>query len=172
MVEGDTLAKIAERFGFQTSDLSRANHLSNANLIYVGQVLLLATPDPLDGPQSPTQVGKQIVVVLSEQMTYAYEDGSIIKSFLISSGVAAHPTVLGTYRIQTKLELDRMTGPGYDLKDVPWVMYFYQGYSFHGTYWHHNFGTPMSHGCLNMKTEDADWLYHWAEVGTPVLILP
>lgn len=169
---GDTLAQIAERFGFKTSDLSRANHLANADLIYVGQILLLATPDPLDGPQSPNKVGQQIVVVLSEQMTYVYEDGTIIKSFLISSGVATHPTVQGNFRIQTKLELDDMAGPGYDLKDVPWVMYFYQGYSFHGTYWHSNFGTPMSHGCLNMKIEDADWLFHWAEVGTPVLILP
>ncbi len=171
--EGDTLAKIADRFGFKVSDLSRANHLSNADLIFAGQVLLLSTPDPLDGPQSPTQVGKQIVVVLSEQMTYAYEDGVIVQAFLISSGVAAHPTVQGNYRIQTKLELDDMTdGATYYLEDVPWVMYFFKGYSFHGTYWHHNFGTPMSHGCLNMKTEDADWLYHWAEVGTPVLILP
>lgn len=169
---GDTLAQIAERFGFKTSDLSRANHLSNADLIFVGQVLLLATPDPLDGPQSPNQVGKQIVVVLSEQMTYVYEDGLIIKSFLISSGVAAYPTVTGNFAIYVKLESTRMTGPGYDLKDVPWVMYFYQGYSFHGTYWHSNFGTPMSHGCVNMSVEDADWLFHWASVGTPVLILP
>ena len=82
------------------------------------------------------------------------------------------PTVMGEYRIQTKLESARMTGPGYDLPDVPWIMYFYQGYSFHGTYWHNNFGTPMSHGCINMKTEDAKWLYDWAPLGTKIVIYP
>ena len=63
-----------------------------------------------------------------------------------------------------------MTGPGYDLKDVPWVMYFYKGYSFHGTYWHTTFGQPMSHGCVNMITEDAKWLFDWAPKGTKVEI--
>jgi lipoprotein-anchoring transpeptidase ErfK/SrfK len=47
-------------------------------------------------------------------------------------------------------------------------MYFYRGYSFHGTYWHNNFGFPMSHGCVNMPTPEAEWLYNFAEVGTPV----
>ena len=65
-----------------------------------------------------------------------------------------------------------MTGPGYDLPDVPWTMYFYQDYGIHGTYWHHNFGHPMSHGCVNMQTDDAKWLYDWAPLGTSVLILP
>jgi lipoprotein-anchoring transpeptidase ErfK/SrfK len=63
-----------------------------------------------------------------------------------------------------------MVGPGYDLPNVPYVMYFYQGYGLHGTYWHHNFGHPMSHGCVNFKTEDAGWLYNWASVGTLVNI--
>jgi len=49
-------------------------------------------------------------------------------------------------------------------------MYFYEGYSLHGTYWHHNFGHPMSHGCVNMRTSDAAWLYNWASVGTLVNI--
>lgn len=47
-----------------------------------------------------------------------------------------------------------MTGPGYDLPNVPYTMYFYQGYGLHGTYWHNNFGTPMSHGCVNMPTPE------------------
>ena len=118
------------------------------------------------------EAGQQIVVILSEQKTYAYEDGLLLKEFLVSTGVATYPTVLGTYAIYIKLDSTRMTGPGYDLPNVPWTMYFYQGYGFHGTYWHNNFGTPMSHGCVNMRTEDADWLYHWAKVGTPVLVLP
>lgn len=51
-------------------------------------------------------------------------------------------------------------------------MYFYQGYAIHGTYWHHNFGQPMSHGCVNLTIEDAKWFYDWAEVGTTVITHP
>jgi lipoprotein-anchoring transpeptidase ErfK/SrfK len=49
-------------------------------------------------------------------------------------------------------------------------MYFYQGYGTHGTYWHTNFGQPMSHGCVNMTIGDAQWLYNWAPVGTLVVV--
>ena len=48
--------------------------------------------------------------------------------------------------------------------------YWLDLYGIHGTYWHHNFGTPMSHGCVNMLTEDAGWLYDWASIGTVVYI--
>jgi lipoprotein-anchoring transpeptidase ErfK/SrfK len=53
---------------------------------------------------------------------------------------------------------------------VPYSMYFYQGYALHGTYWHSNFGQPMSHGCVNLRTADAEWLYQFAPVGTAVRV--
>jgi len=56
----------------------------------------------------------------------------------------------------------------YYLPDVPYTMYFYDGYGIHGTYWHDNFGTPMSHGCVNMRTSEAAWLFDFADVGTLV----
>jgi lipoprotein-anchoring transpeptidase ErfK/SrfK len=62
-----------------------------------------------------------------------------------------------------------MSGPGYYLPNVPYVMYFYRGYGLHGTYWHHNIGTPMSHGCVNLPTAEAGWLFNWASVGTKVV---
>jgi lipoprotein-anchoring transpeptidase ErfK/SrfK len=61
-----------------------------------------------------------------------------------------------------------MTGPGYYLPDVPYVMYFYSGYGLHGTYWHSNFGTPMSHGCVNFSIDDAAWLFDFVSVGSTV----
>ncbi len=79
------------------------------------------------------------------------------------------PTVVGRFRIQTKLTSTRMSGPGYDLPGVPYTMYFYKGYAIHGTYWHNNFGRPMSHGCINMRTPDAAWLFNWASIGTLVV---
>ena len=60
----------------------------------------------------------------------------------------------------------------YNLPGVPWVMYFAGANAIHGTYWHHNFGTPMSHGCINLTIDDAKWFYDWAEIGTPVILHP
>lgn len=111
-----------------------------------------------------------IDVDLSDQMVYAYQGSTVVNSFLVSTGTYLHPTVTGQYRIYMKYYSTTMSGPGYYLTNVPYTMYFYYGYSFHGTYWHHNFGTPMSHGCINMYTPDAEWLFNWASIGTLVNI--
>jgi lipoprotein-anchoring transpeptidase ErfK/SrfK len=107
-------------------------------------------------------------VNLSSQTAYAYEGNQVVRSFLVSTGVAAHPTVTGQFHVYVKYRYANMKGPGYNLPNVPYVMYFYQGYGLHGTYWHHNFGHPMSHGCVNLSTPDAAWLFNWASVGTLV----
>ena len=109
-----------------------------------------------------------IDVNLSTQSVYAYEGGLVVNSFIVSTGTWLHPTVTGKYKIWIKLRSAPMSGPGYYLPDVPYIMYFYKGYGLHGTYWHNNFGTPMSHGCVNLRTSDAEWLYNWASVGTVV----
>ena len=89
---------------------------------------------------------------------------------VVSTGIARYPTVTGRFAIYAKYSATRMTGPGYNLPNVPWAMFFYRGYAIHGTYWHSNFGRPMSHGCINMKTPEAKWLYHWAPKGTLVVV--
>ena len=119
-------------------------------------------------PDGVGSTERWIDVNLSLQMTYAYEGDTLVNSFLVSTGTWQHPTVTGTYRIYVKLVSTEMIGPGYDLPNVPYTMYFYKGYGLHGTYWHHNFGTPMSHGCVNLYTPDAAWLFKWASVGTIV----
>ncbi|HFC08297.1 MAG TPA: murein L,D-transpeptidase [Chloroflexi bacterium] len=113
---------------------------------------------------------KWIDVNLSRQRLYAYVGTQLIRQFVVSTGVAAYPTVTGTYHIYVKYVSTLMTGPGYYLPNVPYTMYFYRGYGIHGTYWHHNFGVPMSHGCVNMRTPDAQWLFNWAPLGTTVHI--
>lgn len=114
--------------------------------------------------------GHWIDVNLSEQRLYAYDGSTLVSSFLVSTGVSAHPTVTGTFAVYVKYRYADMKGPGYNLPDVPYTMYFYQGYGIHGTYWHHNFGTPMSHGCVNMLTSEAEWVYNFSQVGTPVIV--
>ena len=111
---------------------------------------------------------KWIEVSLDDQMLYAWEGGRLANQFLISSGIDDNPTVTGLFRIwartasQTMDGGDRAAGDYYNLPNVPWVQYFYHGYAFHGAYWHNNFGTPMSHGCVNLTIEDAQWLFNWA----------
>lgn len=162
---GDTLTAIANKFGIPYGYLADQNNLSNPDLIFVGQILNITTMQPKSNQ-------KQIYVVLSEQKVYALKNGETLKSFTVSTGTKQHPTVQGNYQIYIKYDLDDMAGPGYYLKDVPWVMYFYLGYGFHGTYWHNNFGIPMSHGCINLTVEDSKWLFEWAKVGDSVTIVP
>jgi hypothetical protein len=106
---------------------------------------------------------KWIEVDLSEQRLTAYEGTKVVLKAKVSTGRSRTPTVTGKFRIQRKFESQLMTGPGYYLPAVPYVMYFHANYALHGAYWHNNWGTPMSHGCVNLRREDAKWLYDWTE---------
>jgi hypothetical protein len=123
-------------------------------------------------PSELADEGRWIDVDVTQQRLTAYEGSTPVKSFVVSTGTTAHPTVLGQFRVWIKLEFTDMGGPGYYLEDVPYTMYFYQGYALHGAYWHSNFGTPMSHGCVNLETSDAGWLFDFASVGTLVNVHP
>jgi hypothetical protein len=128
---------------------------------------------PTAGPNAPPPAvagsgQRWIDVDLSQQRLYAYEGDTLIRSFVVSTGTWRTPTVTGRYKIWIKLRSAPMSGPGYYLPDVPYIMYFYKGYGIHGTYWHNNFGTPMSHGCVNMTIADAEWVYNFTVVGTVV----
>jgi uncharacterized protein YraI len=126
------------------------------------------TPTPLPLPELPPELyeDRWIDIDLTHQRVTAYEGQAPVYTTLASTGLPNTPTPVGQYRIWIKLRYDDMTGPGYYLKDVPHVMYFYQGYGFHGVWWHTNFGHPMSHGCVNLPNEAAEWLFNWADVGT------
>ncbi len=178
---GETLGTIARSYGVSLSDIIAANALSNPNLVYVGSQIVIpgrtgaaiSTTDPgalatYTGAQATVTDGKQVVVDLSEQRVYAFENGNMVFTALASTGLPATPTVLGDYAIYVRLESQTMSGPGYYLPGVQWVQYFFEGYGLHGTYWHNNFGQPMSHGCVNLTNADALWLFNWATIGTPV----
>ncbi len=191
VVPGDTLATIAGRFGTTLSDLMRANGLYNPNFIYAGQRLNVPgrrvpfAPQPPTAPAQPPArgkpayaptAGKWIDIDISAQTITAYQGSAPLKSVLVSTGVAWHPTPIGHYAVYMKIAAQTMSGgygaEAYYLPGVPWVMYFTGAYALHGTYWHHNFGTPMSHGCVNLTVADAKWFYAWAEIGTPVIVHP
>lgn len=109
-----------------------------------------------------------IDVDLSAQTVFAMQGNQVVNRFIVSTGRWPTVTVTGVFRVYVKYRAADMSGPDYYLPDVPYVMYFYKGYGLHGTYWHNNFGTPMSHGCVNLRTADAGWLFDWASVGTVV----
>lgn len=124
-----------------------------------------------------TDIYKYIDVSLNEQKLYAYQSGKLVNSFYISSGIDRYPTPEGEFAIWRKREKDRLSweyGPdhpdNYDLPDVPWISSFSGAYTIHGTYWHHNFGHRMSHGCVNSPTPQAKWIYDWSNIGTPVFV--
>lgn len=131
------------------------------------------------GP-GPQQGGyKEIVVSISQEAMWAYEDDKLVISTLVSTGVARSPestTPVGYFSILTKYESQTMSGviddEAYNVPDVPWVMYFDNlGNALHGAYWHNNFGHPMSHGCVNQPMDVAEFMYGWAPIGTPVTVL-
>jgi lipoprotein-anchoring transpeptidase ErfK/SrfK len=125
------------------------------------------------GLQSEKSNLKTIFIDLAKQRLYAIEDGKLIYTFLVSTGKWGR-TPTGKFKIWTKFRFTLMQGGSQELRtyyylpNVPYTMFFYnneipqtRGYGIHGTYWHDNFGHTMSHGCVNMKTEEVEKLYYW-----------
>lgn len=126
-----------------------------------------------------TTTEKRIEVDLSGQRLFLYEGDQLVDYFIISSGKWGR-TPTGEFEIWSKFRYTKMSGGSralgtyYYLPNVPYVMFFAndqvtasRGFSIHGTYWHDNFGEPMSHGCINMKTEDVAKVYEWATPSLP-----
>lgn len=118
-----------------------------------------------------------IEVDLSEQKLRAWDGNTLFLDTSVSTGLAHTPTPKGEFRVWMKLRATKMEGGEgryyYYLPNVPYVMFFenektpaFRGYGLHGTYWHSDFGTPRSHGCVNLPTPIAQRLYQWV---TPVL---
>lgn len=174
----DTLADIAAQFDVTEQELLIANGLPHANFIWVGQRLRIYKPEPAAAPApqvnpivaAPADGYRYIEVNLTNQTLTAWQGDAAVLHTSVSTGTSATPTVTGRFSVGTKYTAQHMSGPGYSLPGVPWVMYFYGGYAIHGTYWHNNFGTPMSHGCVNMRTDEAAFLYNWAPPGTEVYV--
>jgi lipoprotein-anchoring transpeptidase ErfK/SrfK len=135
----------------------------------------LATAALIPLVSGPLTQEKAIHVNLAEQRVYAYERGRIARTFLISTGTPKYPTPAMNTWVRSKVPVKRYRwsyGPGhpdnYDLPNVKWNLQIFGPYFIHGAYWHNNFGHRMSHGCINMRTSEAEWIYNWAEVGTQV----
>jgi lipoprotein-anchoring transpeptidase ErfK/SrfK len=139
-------------------------------------VVLLALAVMAAPATGAAKAQKAIVVSISQQMLWAYKGDQVVLNSYVSTGRSGFDTPLGSFAVLSKLPSQTMEGviggEYYNVPDVPWVLYFTNGgHALHGTYWHNNFGTPMSHGCINLPMDVAAWLYDWAPLGTPVLVV-
>ena len=96
------------------------------------------------------------------------------KTFRISSGSPIHPTPRGTFHAYSKVDVQPMrgcdAGECWEYYNVRWVVWFYKDFGFHTAYWHNDFGTPVSHGCINLREADAKVVYDWLSIGDAVVV--
>jgi lipoprotein-anchoring transpeptidase ErfK/SrfK len=139
--------------------------------------------------QFSTGTDRRLFVYLDSQLVEAVENGEVIRTFKVSTGKTKTPTVTGSFYIYDRYRHKTMksdVGRGqrgfYEVEDVPYTQFFHNDYAFHGAYWHNSFGSPASHGCINMATkeknkrwpkvsEDAGWLFKWGALGVPVTVV-
>jgi hypothetical protein len=120
--------------------------------------------------------GKWVETDLTKQRTYLWDGNKKIKTYVVSTGKNVTPTITGTYKIYMKRDHHDMKGydpikeKDYVQPDVRYISYFEGAYAYHAAYWHNAFGTQVSHGCINMRTPEAKFLYEWAPVGTTCII--
>lgn len=122
--------------------------------------------------------GRWLYVDLSEFKMVAYEGSNPVRTFAISSGTAIFPTVTGNFKVYSKIRSQTMKGgsgttqdPFYSVPNVEWVSYFTGNYGIHGVYWHSDFGIKnRSHGCVGITNTEAEWIYNWDSIGTPVIV--
>ncbi len=119
-------------------------------------------------------LSKTIHVSIKDQRLQYFTGKYLVKEIKVSTGVRGKPTPRGSFVIEKKIPIVDYKGVDYDFPNTKWNMRFKfrvgGSYYIHGAYWHHNFGHPMSHGCVNVAYADIETLYNWAPKGTPVFI--
>lgn len=178
---GDTFAGIGRAVGIPYPWIQAANP-GVGDALSVGQIIAIPSPDDL--LPYPVVDGKRIVVSISQQRAWVYENGALKWEWLASTGIASSPTAPGVFQIQTH-EANAYAA-NWDLW-MPSFMGIYQPApnvafmnGFHGfptrdganLLWTNNLGTAVTYGCILLSNENAAQLYDWAEQGVIVEILP
>ena len=179
--------ELALRLGIDTTPVERGD------LPAYDEALFWTADNPNPMGDLSTAGAKRIEVSLSQQTLWAYQGDTLVLTSFVSSGLPPNETSTGRFRVRYKVPVEDMRGatdaegnvvwvvgdggkppPGsipYGVPDVPDVMYFsLDAEALHGAYWHNAFGTPTSHGCINLPLDVAAFLYGWAPLGTPVLV--
>jgi LysM repeat protein len=175
---GDTLFRIAASHGVNLAELAAANNLYNLALIYPGQTLFIPGATAAPAANIP-QSAKQIVISISEQHLYAYENDRLVYSFTASTGMSGADTRPGAYSVLDKIP--NAYGANWNIWMPNWLGIYWAGSLENGIHalpilsngqrlWDGYLGTPVSYGCIILGVDDSQTLYTWAEVGTPVYI--
>lgn len=139
--------------------------------------------------------GKVIVISFSEQAMRVYQDGKLVNAFQVVTGMPGHPSLPGTWWVethQTNLEFTSGKKPGqdgyYPPTPIAYAMQYHSyGYYIHQSWWRTQYGPGNqfphvdphgtsfayegSHGCVNMSTSDVEWLYNFAQVNSTKIIM-
>jgi len=111
-----------------------------------------------------------IEVSIDEQVLYLYKGDKIKSAYLISSGKKGMSTRKGSYKMYSLYKSYPMWGLDWWCPDVPYAMFFHKEFAIHAAFWHNYFGTPASHGCVNMTEMDAKEVYEQVKKGTVVWV--
>lgn len=133
---------------------------------------VMRAQNPTNADRTATMSRRLEVDLTSQQLKYIVDE-KLITKFPVSSGMPKTPTPVGSFEIMYKVPNMRYRGADYDLPNVKWNMAFKGGgYFIHTAYWHNNFGKKTnSHGCVNMRINDAALLYKYIDVGTRVTVI-
>jgi LysM repeat protein len=188
---GDSLSAIARRVGLTVADLVGANNLANPSLIFAGQVLDIPDAQAADGAAAPAPIttdptaGREpgpdnlILVSISEQRMTVYQNGGVLYQWAVSTGEPGLDTWPGQYSVLDKIP--NAYGANWDLWMPNWLGIYWAGDLENGIHalpilpnglrlWDGYLGTRVSFGCVILGVQEAQTLYDWAEVGTPVNI--
>jgi len=178
---GDTLASIAYRHGTTAAAIAATNGLANPNYIYPGQTLRIPSGGiaPAPAPAAPAG-GRRIVVDLSDQRMYVYQNGQLVWNWVVSTGRPGQETAVGHYKVLNKLP--NAYAYTWGLQMPYWLGIYWAGHLQNGIHalpiqgngqrlWEGYLGQRVSYGCVILSTENAATLYNWAPVGTPVDIV-
>lgn len=176
----------APRDGFKPGSPEQISEALTASLsaLLEAPVAELQLPGEVDAAK-PRTLNRSAVVDASDHTAIFYENGVEVARFPIAVGKPGYETDRGTFKVYAQLPSQHMgscdsagnfvrgTSVDYCTANVPWISYFNGDEGFHGAYWHSNFGNPssnMSHGCVNMRVEDAEWVYRFLQVGSTVTV--
>lgn len=181
---GDVLSLIAQRYGTTIDVIVTLNNLLSPNLVYPGQLLTVPAASPLT-PAGPAPIpgpvvaaaSKRIVVDISEQRMYVYQDSQLVYNFVASTGLPGRDTAVGNFAVQSKIP--NAYGSTWDIWMPNWLGIYWVGHLENGIHalpilpggaqlWAGYLGTPISYGCVVLSMEDSTTLFTWADLGTPV----
>ncbi len=177
---GDTLLKVGWKVGIPYWRIAKANPGLNPDTLRAGETLIIPPKDSL--LPLPVVAGKRIVISISKQRLWAYQNRQLLGEHVISTGIDRSPTQPGIFQVQT--HDPNAYASVWDLYMPNWLGIYeaWPGFmnGIHGLptlsngrrLWANVLGKPASYGCIILDLPDAEWLYNWAEDGVVVEIQP